>query len=130
MTWHDWALIAAGAIGSGVAIVHGLLVQRLMVRPFQEMARADGRLPGGVRRLVPLLLHFSTAAWFLGGLALIGAAIGFGREARVTTIVFVGSFYLFAAAGNAWATRGRHPGWMLMAVAVALIVFGVIKSGN
>jgi len=35
------------------------------------------------------------------------------------------SSYLFAAIGNCWATRGRHPGWMLYAVALVLIVYGV-----
>jgi hypothetical protein len=38
--------------------------------------------------------------------------------------------YLFGALGNLWATRGRHPGWMLMAAALILIVIGVNKSGG
>ena len=28
--------------------------------------------------------------------------------------------FLAAAAGNAWITRGRHPGWMMMALASGL----------
>ena len=79
---------------------------------------------------MPLLLHFSTIVWFLGGLALIAAAIWFDRDARLATGLFVGSTYLFGALGNLWGTRGRHPGWMLMAAALILIVFGVIKSGG
>jgi len=43
--------------------------------------------------------------------------------------LFVGSLYLFGALGNLWATRGRHPGWMLMA-ALILIVIGINKSSS
>ena len=88
------------------------------------------RTAASVRRLVPLLLHFSTISWFLGGLALIAAANWFKQDARLATGLFVGSLYLFGAVGNLWATRGRHPGWMLMAAALILIVFGVNKSGG
>ena len=128
MNWQNTALAMAGVIGSGVAVVHGFLVQRLMVKPFEGFALADGRIGAPVRRLVPLLLHFSTISWFLGGLALIAAARWLERDARLATGVFVGSLYLFGALGNLWGTRSLHPGWMLMAVALILIVFGISKS--
>ena len=125
MNWQNAALAMAGVIGSCVAVVHGILVQRLMVRPFEKLALADGRIGVSVRRLVPLLLHFSTVSWFLGGLALIAAARWLERDARLATGVFVGSLYLFGALGNLWGTRGLHPGWMLMAVALVLIAFSI-----
>lgn len=125
MDWQDTALGAAGIIGSGVAVVHGILVQRRMVERLEPLLRADDRMAGPIRRLVPLLLHFSTFNWFVGGLALIAAAIWFDRDVRLTTGLLVGSSYLFGTLGNAWGTRGRHPGWMLYAVAVALILFGL-----
>ena len=128
MNWLNAALAMAGVIGCGVAVVHGILVQRLMVKPFEEFALADGRIGASVRRLVPLLLHFSTISWFLGGLALIAAARWLERDARLATGVFVGSLYLFGALGNLWGTRGLHPGWMLMAVALVLIAFGISES--
>jgi len=130
MDWQSAALGMAGVIGSGVAVVHGILTQRLMVRPIEALFLADGRTSATIRRLVPGLLHFSTIVWFLGGLALIAAAIWFGQEAKLATGLFVGSTYLFGALGNLWGTRGRHPGWMLMAAALILIVFGVSKSGG
>ena len=130
MNWQDAALAMAGVIGSGVAVVHGILVQRLMVRPFEEFFLADKRIANSIRRLVPLLLHFSTISWFLGGLALIAAANWFGHDARLATGLFVGGLYLFGALGNLWATRGRHPGWMLMAAALILIVVGISRSGG
>jgi hypothetical protein len=128
MNLQNAALAMAGVIGSGVAVVHGVLVQRLMVKPFEEFALADGRIGPSIRRLVPLLLHFSTISWFLGGLALIAAARWLEGDARLATGVFVGGLYLFGAIGNLWGTRGLHPGWMLMAVALVLIAFGISKS--
>jgi hypothetical protein len=128
MNWQNAALAMAGVIGSSVAVIHGILVQRLMVRPFEEFALNDGRIGAPVRRLVPLLLHFSTISWFLGGLALIAAASWLERDARLATGVFVGSLYLFGALGNLWGTRSLHPGWMLMTVALLLIVFGISKT--
>ena len=130
MNWQDAALGMAGLIGICVAVVHGMLTQRLMVRPFEEFALADKRISAPVRRLVPLLLHFSTISWFLGGLALVVAATWFEQDARLATGLFVGSLYLYGALGNLWGTRGRHPGWMLMAAALLLIAFGVNKSGG
>jgi hypothetical protein len=127
MNWQNAALAMAGVIGSGVAVVHGILVQRLMVRPFEELALADGRIGVPVRRLVPLLLHFSTVSWFLGGLALIAAARWLETDARLATGIFVGSLYLFGALGNLWGNRGLHPGWMLMTAALILIAVGISK---
>jgi len=124
MNWHDLALGLAGLIGSGVALVHGVLTQRLMVEPFRAMS-TTARTPATIRRLVPGLLHFSTYNWFLGGLALMVAAAWLGPQARLATALLVGSSYLFGAAGNLWATRGRHPGWLLYAIALGLIVYGV-----
>jgi hypothetical protein len=126
MDWQDVALALAGVIGSGVAVAHGILIQRLMVKPFYELSLADRRISAPIRRLLPGLLHFSTVSWFLGGLVLI-AAIWFGRDMRLAACLFVGGLYLYGAFGNLWATRGRHPGWMLYAVALVLIVLGANK---
>jgi hypothetical protein len=128
MNWQNAALAMAGVIGGSVAVFHGILVQRLMVKPFEEFALADRRIGAPIRRMVPLLLHFSTISWFLGGLALIAAARWLERDARLATGVFVGSLYLFGALGNLWGTRSLHPGWMLMAVALVLIAFGIGAS--
>ena len=130
MDWQSAALAVAGVIGSTVAVVHGILTQRLMVRPFEQLALADGRVSAPIRRLVPLLLHFSTVAWFLGRAGpdrrrkLVRAA-----TLRLATGLFVGSLYLYGALGNFWGTRGRHPGWMLMAAALVLIAYGLTGQG-
>ena len=130
MTWQDAALTLAGVIGSSVAVFHGVLTQRLMVRPVEALFVADRRIAAPIRRLVPLLLQFSTFNWLLGGLVLIAAALWFEHDARLATGLLVGSSYLYGAVGNLWGTRGRHPGWMLMAVALVLILLGIDKSGG
>jgi hypothetical protein len=128
--WQDAALGMAGVIGCCVAVFHGILTQRPMVRPLEEFFLTDKRISASIKRLVPLLLHFSTISWFLGGLAVIVAANWFEQSAKLATGLFVGSLYLFGALGNLWATRGRHPGWLLMAAALMLIAFGVNRSGD
>ena len=125
MTWQNIALALAGLVGSVVAVVHGILTQRLMVRPIAGLFGTDRRISAPIRRLVPLLLHFSTAVWFAGGLALIAAALWFDRDTRLATALLVGGTYLFGTLGNLWGTRGRHPGWMLLALALALIAAGL-----
>ena len=124
MAWQDYALILAGVIGSATAIIHGVLMQRLMVRPI-GLALAGTAAPPGVRRLVSPLLHLSTLAWLAGGLALIAVGSGWVPPLRTAAALAAGGFYLHAMVLNCWATRGRHPGWMLMAAALLLIVAGL-----
>ena len=125
MDWHDVALILAGVIGSCVAVVHGVLVQRLMVRPLAELTFSDRRTAAIIKRLAPMLLHFSSICWFLGGFVLIAAAIWVEPQARLPTALFVGCLFLLGAVGNFWGTRGRHPGWIPMTAAVVLIAASV-----
>lgn len=43
--------------------------------------------------------------------------------------LLVGSMFLYGAVANLWGTRGRHPGWVLMAVAVTLIAVDLLGVG-
>jgi hypothetical protein len=100
MNWHDVALGMAGVIEIGVAVVHGFLTQRHMVKPLEEFFLTDKRIAAPIRRIVPGLLQFSTFNWFVGGLALIVAANSFEQEARLATGLLVGSSYLYGTLGN------------------------------
>jgi hypothetical protein len=125
MSLGDAALIAAGLIGSGVAVVHGILVERLMVSPLKQLRR-NGEVPSApARRLIPALLQFSTFNWFVTGLALIAATLWLGDEARLIAGLLAASSYLYGAIANWWETRGRHPGWMFYALAIGLIALGL-----
>jgi hypothetical protein len=127
MNWHDLALTLAGTIGVAVAVVHGVLTERLMAGPLRAMP--PPMLSRPARQLVPPLLHFSTYNWLLAGVVLVASALWLGPQAKLVAGLLAGSSYLFGAAGNLWASRGRHPGWALYAVALGLIVYGLNCEG-
>lgn len=122
MNSFSWAFVAAGFLGIFVAIFHGIVTQKRMITPILNATQ----FPQSTRRLVPLLLHFTTLCWFLGGAALIATPFFPNTASVLTTAVCVGGFYAFGAIGNFWGTRGRHPGWVLLAIAVALIAYASI----
>jgi len=123
MAWQDIVLASGGALGAIVSIIHGVLTQRFMVEPIDAALARESSIRGSIRRLNAALLHVSTFAWFVGGLFVV-AALWLGDEARLVVCALVGLGYLYAAILNCWATRGRHPGWMLMSVTLVLIVVG------
>lgn len=124
MNWQNVALVLAGVIGSSVAVAHAFVMQRVMVRPIVR-ALADTPTSAPIRRLVSPLLHLSSIAWFTGGVILIAVGAGWMPQFRSAAALVVAAFYLHAAVLNGWATRGRHPGWALMALACLLILMGM-----
>jgi hypothetical protein len=130
MNWPMLAMTAAGLIGVFVPVVHGVLMQKRMVGPLEKLAFAASEIPNSTARFLGPLLHFTTFGWFIGGIALIVSANLLGKEARIAIGLLVGSQYLYGAICNFRASRGRHPGWMLMAAAVALIVISLIATGD
>jgi hypothetical protein len=125
MNGPDIALIGAGMLGAGVAVAHGVIMQRYMVTPIERWFGAGAPLNAASKRLTPILLHLTTIYWLAGGLALIAAALWFDRSARLATAGCVAFLYVCATLGNFWGTRGRHPGWMLYAVSLALIAYAI-----
>lgn len=121
---QDMALIAAGAIGAFTALVHSYLVRQKMREGLGPVLAEKDAFPEAIQRLVPLLLDFSGYNWFLGGILLMSAPFWLGAEGIVVTSLAVGTSYLFAVAGNFWGTRGRHPGWVLYAIACVLLAYG------
>lgn len=124
MDWRDIVLLLGGITGSTVSLIHGVLTQRFMAAPIDAVLATQPNIRGVVRRLTPPLLHVSTFDWFAAGLAVIAAVLWLDNEARLIVCALAGALYLYAAIANCVATRGRHPGWMLMSVALALIVIG------
>jgi hypothetical protein len=128
MNGPDIALIAAGILGAGIAVVHGVVMQRYIVSPIEEWFGAGSRMNTAAKSLVPILLNLTSVYWLVGGVALIAAALWFNEDAKFATAACVAFLYLCATVGNFVGTRGRHPGWMLYAVSLALIAFGVSPS--
>ncbi|MBD2871919.1 hypothetical protein [Paenibacillus arenilitoris] len=125
MDWQSIALIAAGAIGGITAAAHGILMQRLIIKPIEAVFAANGRIAAPMQKLVCLLLHFTTLNWFISGLVLIAAAIWFKPDARLVTGLLAGSSYLYGAVISLWVMRRPHPSWILMSVSLLLIVLGI-----
>ncbi len=117
-------LLGAGILGCLIALVHGFLQQKLIIRPLVLRLEPAQDLGKTALKLIVALLHFSTAAWFAGGVALILVA-SLNQQTQLVVGLLVMAQYSFAAIANFWATRGRHPGWVLLAIANAAILVGI-----
>jgi hypothetical protein len=113
----DIVLQAGGALAIAVAIVHGVLGE---TRIFAK-ARIE---PAWVRLMLRLIWQCSTLAWIGCGVLLIAAPY-LGATARPWIVGIAVANFFYAAAANAWATRLRHVGWMLMALASGLALAGL-----
>jgi hypothetical protein len=115
---RDLALQAAGVLAILTAIAHGAIAE---LRVFAN-ARIEPRRTRGLLRMV---WQASTVDWIALGVLLI-AAPAFGSErARHWIIAVAVVVYGYGALGNFVASRGRHVGWCLMAMVVALALLGL-----
>ncbi|OPZ00887.1 hypothetical protein A5906_22455 [Bradyrhizobium sacchari] len=114
---RDLLLQCAGGLTIVVALVHGYLGEaKVFVR-----ARIE---PERLRTLIRLVWQASTVAWIGGGVLLI-AVPGMGSElARHWIVGTMACVFGLSALANAWATRGRHFGWMMLSAVVMLAVAG------
>ena len=114
---RDLLLQCAGVATIAVAVIHGILGETKVF----TLARIE---PEQLRTLIRLVWQASAVAWASTGVLLI-AAPGMGSDLARHWIVITSACVLgFSAFGNAWATRGRHFGWMALAAAAAMAVAG------
>jgi hypothetical protein len=114
---RNLALQAAGTLAIAVAIAHGIIAE---LRVFAQV-RIE---PSRTRRLLRMVWQASTVDWIAIGALLIAAPM-FGSEmARQCVVAVAVVIYGYAAIGNAMATRGRHVGWCVMLLVVALALAG------
>ena len=114
---HDILLEGAGVGAIVVALIHGWLGET------KVFARASIE-PERLRTLIRLVWQASTVAWIGGGVLLIAAPWMASVPARHWIVTTMALVFTFAAFGNAFATRGRHYGWMALSAVVALAVAG------
>lgn len=114
---RNLALQAAGVVAILVAIAHGIIAEmRVFARVRIEPMRT--------RKLLRMVWQASTIDWIAMG-ALLMAAPRFGSEtARQWVVAVAVVIYGYAAIGNAMVSRGRHAGWCLMLLVVALALVG------
>jgi hypothetical protein len=114
---RDMLLQSAGVGAIVVALIHGWLGET------KVFARASIE-PERLRRLIRLVWQASTVAWIGGGILLIAAPWMASAPARHWIVATMALVFAFGAFGNAFATRGRHYGWLALSAVVALAIAG------
>jgi len=114
---RDLLLQCSGLAAILVALIHGTLGET------KVFARATIE-PPRLRTLIRLVWQAGTVAWIGGGVLLLAAPWMESNSARHWIVVTLAIVFGFAALANAWATRGRHFGWMCLSAVVALAVAG------
>ena len=115
---RDLALRAAGGLAILVAIAHGVIAELHVF----ATARVE---PRWTRNLLRMVWQGTTLDWIVIGVLLIAAPALGSEIARRWVIAVAVVVYGYAAVGNAVATGGRHVGWCLMAVVIALALAGL-----
>jgi hypothetical protein len=114
---RDVLLQCAGIATIAVAIIHGVLGEA------KVFARARIE-PERLRTLIRLVWQTSAVAWAGAGVLLVATPQMASAPARHWIVITLAVVLAFAAAANAWATRGRHFGWMALTAVVAMTVAG------
>ena len=114
---RDLAIQTAGGIAILTAIIHGILGETKIF----AKARIE---PAWIRLLLRLIFQCSTVAWIGFGVLLIAAPYMGSERARLWIVGAAVAAYGAGAIGNAWATRGRHVGWMAMMAVSGLALVG------
>lgn len=114
---RDLSLQCAGVLTIIVALIHGYLGEAKVF----PRAKIE---PERLRILIRLVWQASTVAWIGGGVLLIATPWMGSEPARHWIVATMACVFGFSALANAWATRGRHFGWMMLSVVVVLAVAG------
>jgi hypothetical protein len=114
---RDILLQCSGVAAIAAALIHGL------VGEFKVFPRTTIE-PARLRTLIRLVWQAGTVAWIGGGVLLIAAPWMASEPARHWIIITFACVFAFAASANAWATRGRHFGWMVLGAVAAMAVAG------
>lgn len=113
----DTFLILAGSLGMIISVVHGYIGETKVV------AAATSPSPV-VRRVLSAIMFLSALYWFAAGGLLVLTPIVLPPIYRDVTVIGVAIIFATGAAANCWATRGRHFGWVLLAIATVLTLLG------
>jgi uncharacterized membrane protein SirB2 len=114
---RDILLQCSGLLAIVAAVTHGVLTEtRVFLRVTIE--------PQRLRTLFRLVWQIPTVAWIACGVLLIAAPSMGSESARHWMIVTFACLFAFSAIGNAWGTRGKHFGWILLGAVAALAVAG------
>jgi uncharacterized membrane protein SirB2 len=114
---RDFLLQCSGLLAIAAAVAHGVLTE---TKVFPRVNIEPQRL----RTLFRLVWQIPTVAWIASGVLLIAAPSMESEAARHWMIATFACLFIFSAVGNAWGTRGKHFGWILLGAVAALAVAG------
>jgi hypothetical protein len=114
---RDLLLQSAGVLGLAVAVVHGVLGET------HVFARATIE-PPRLALLLRLVWQAGAIAWAAMGALLIATPTLVPGQGRLLIVCAAVAVFGSAAVGNAWASKGRHFGWMLLAAVIGLAIAG------
>jgi hypothetical protein len=117
MTMRDILLQASGVLALTVTLVHAILGEAKVF----VLARIE---PDWVRSLLRGVWQAGAAAWAGLAILLIAAPSITDNWHRQWLIGVAVAVYLAGAAANAWATKGRHFGWIALLAVCVLAVAG------
>ena len=115
---RDILVQLAGILALAVSIAHGVIGETKVF----SRARIE---PERIRLLMRLVWQGGTVAWMSFAILLIVTPKLGSEAARHWIIAMSIVTYGFAAIANAWATRGRHFGWVAMIIVIGLAAIGV-----
>jgi hypothetical protein len=115
---RDLLVEAAGILGIAAALMHGILGE---TRIFAT-ARIE---PSRARLLLRLVWHCSVVAWASMGVLLILVPMLRSDAARIAIVAASAAVFGAGVIGNAWASRGRHFGWVWLSAIVGLALAGM-----
>src|ERR1700750_2059147 len=109
---RDILLQCSGVVAIAVAVIPAMLGE---FKVFPRMTIEPARL----RTLIRLVWQASTVAWIGCGVLLVATPWMDSALARRWIVITMVCVFGLSACANAWATRGRHFGWMALSVVVA-----------
>ncbi|MEM9839671.1 MAG: hypothetical protein AAF830_11030 [Pseudomonadota bacterium] len=114
-------LISGGCLGMMVAVIHGVIGEKKVVRG----GTYDSEV---IERVLRAIMALSGVYWFVAGALIASAPWLFTGPSKFGVVLGAAAMLATGSLGNLWATRGRHIGWVLLAIAVGLSCFGLALS--
>ncbi|MBX2873887.1 MAG: hypothetical protein KTR30_17360 [Saprospiraceae bacterium] len=124
----NYYLFSAGILTILLGLAHSILGETLIFKYKRQKGqiiptKQSKALPEGHLRIIWATWHVaSILAWGIGATLIYLASLP-AQEAPWSTFFITASSYSILAVGTCvlWATKGKHPGWIVAAIIVLLL---------